>query len=100
MNINQTFIELLHDVKRCAQNDVTTIKLTFAGLGLSPSPEEGLTANAVATQVVMVSGTGTLSEVMPSGLQRNGRVRTKHRLPLSPLKRLVLYTYIEIYISV
>lgn len=43
-------------------------RLTFAGLGVSPSPDAGFTANAEATQVVMVSGTGTLREVVPSGL--------------------------------
>lgn len=43
-------------------------RLTFAGLGVSPSPDAGFTANAEATQVVIVSGTGTLKEVVPSAL--------------------------------
>jgi hypothetical protein len=45
-------------------------RLTLAGLGVKPKPEVGLTANADATHVVMVSGTGILSDVIPSGLYR------------------------------
>lgn len=45
------------------------MRLTVAGEGESPNPEVGLTAKAVATHDVIVSGTVSTTSARPSGLK-------------------------------
>ena len=44
--------------------------LTLAAVGATPRPEEELTANALAIQDVIVSGTIVLMVAVPSGLEK------------------------------